>query len=357
MKTDELQIHDFNLFLDGGNYIDSTRLYFAYFKKIPTVKFLGRLNSQKARKLIEKDFTSRINIQHSRQHYDRETKSIKYVDVFYLLHSGILINLNHNSISFLHDPCQDKEATDLLFQFKKFTVNIKMTEEICVVIKTLRGLDTAAIKIKKPKLDLSKHYNCDLIEFHGKIVKSLSKKDSSGLILLHGQPGTGKSTYIRYLIHSIRKKVIFISPHLASDLDAPHMVNLLLENRNSVFVIEDAETLLTTRDSGRNSSISMLLNLTDGLLGEGLGIQVIATFNTALCNIDQALLRKGRLIASYDFKPISIDQSKSLLKELGIENFSVCQPMTLADIYNTKESDSQINTNSRPMIGFLANSN
>lgn len=66
-------------------------------------------------------------------------------------------------------------------------------------------------------------------------------------------------------------------------------------------VIEDAEDLLVSRDTNHNSGISMLLNLTDGLLGQSLGIQVICTFNTHVSNIDRALLRKGRLIALYEF--------------------------------------------------------
>jgi hypothetical protein len=54
------------------------------------------------------------------------------------------------------------------------------------------------------------------------------------------------------------------------------------------------------------------------LLGESLGIQIIATFNTHISNIDKALLRKGRLIGLYEFKPLSMDKSKVLLEENGI---------------------------------------
>jgi glucose-1-phosphate thymidylyltransferase short form len=81
-----------------------------------------------------------------------------------------------------------------------------------------------------------------------------------------------------------------------------------LNNKNSVFVIEDAEELITSREEVRNSNLSMLLNLTDGLLGESLGIQIIATFNTDVKNIDKALLRKGRLSQIYAFKALSIEE-------------------------------------------------
>jgi ATP-dependent 26S proteasome regulatory subunit len=131
----------------------------------------------------------------------------------------------------------------------------------------------------------------------------------------------------------------------------------LIENANTIFVIEDAEDLLVSRDQFKNSSISMLLNLTDGLLGESLGIQIIATFNTHISNIDKALLRKGRLIGLYEFKALSIDKSKKLLEENGIINTEIKQPMTLADSYNTEQNEFTINTNKRASIGFASGVN
>ena len=55
-----------------------------------------------------------------------------------------------------------------------------------------------------------------------------------------------------------------------------------LENWNKVLVIGDAEELITCREELRNSNLSMLLNLTDSLLGKSLGIQIITPFNTIL---------------------------------------------------------------------------
>jgi ATP-dependent 26S proteasome regulatory subunit len=151
--------------------------------------------------------------------------------------------------------------------------------------------------------------------------------------LFHGNPGTGKSTYIKYLIHQLRKKVIFISPKMAGNLDNVSMTALLLKNCNSVIVIEDAEELIVSRDDARNSNLSMLLNLTDGLLGESLGIQIIATFNSELKNIDKALLRKGRLTSIYEFKNLSLDKTNYLLKKLG-HDVEVDKALPLAEIFN-----------------------
>ena len=49
------------------------------------------------------------------------------------------------------------------------------------------------IKIKKPLItDLALHYGHSFVPTHEKIMKSLNKKESKGIVLLHGIPGSGK---------------------------------------------------------------------------------------------------------------------------------------------------------------------
>jgi hypothetical protein len=79
--------------------------------------------------------------------------------------------------------------------------------------------------------------------------------------------------------------------------------------------------------------VSNILNLTDGILGDCLSIQIVATFNMKREKIDQALLRKGRLIAEHKFSKLTIEESNSLLKHLE-KDHEVTEGMTLADIYN-----------------------
>ena len=137
---------------------------------------------------------------------------------------------------------------------------------------------------------------------------------------------------------------------MAGELDNLSMTPFLLENRNSVLVIEDAEQLITSREEVRNSNLSMLLNLTDGLLGESLGIQIIATFNTDVKNIDKALLRKGRLSIIYEFKPLALDRTNALLNKLG-HTIEVAHPLAVADIFNFEISNNY-EPKLRKAVGF-----
>jgi ATP-dependent 26S proteasome regulatory subunit len=117
-------------------------------------------------------------------------------------------------------------------------------------------------------------------------------------------------------------------------------------------IIEDAEKIVFDRESGGSSrqGVSSILNMTDGILGDCLSIQIIATFNTSRDKIDKALLRKGRLIAEWKFGELSVDDSNKLLSSLSKEHTTKV-PMTLTDIYNFDEEVNVVQEERRS-IGF-----
>ena len=328
----------FEIFNSAGTYVNCYRMFFGHYNVMPNYKSIDYINIVEFKKWFEKQYENQIIKQHYRQDYDSEKKELEYIDHFYFLEQGIMLNVELSSIYILY-LCEKESIVNLLFEeCKRFIKIPKKTTDISLIISRNGHLDTIEVHIKKPKIDFNIHYNEDFYPIHKSMVKQLNKKDTNGLYLFHGQPGTGKSTYIKYLIHQLKKKVIFISPKMAGELDNLSMTPFLLENRNSVLVIEDAEELISSREEARNSNLSMLLNLTDGLLGESLGIQIIATFNTDVKNIDKALLRKGRLSVIYDFKLLELDRTNALLKKLG-HTIEVVHPLSAADIFNFEISN------------------
>ena len=191
-------------------------------------------------------------------------------------------------------------------------------------------------------------YNNDLIDKQNTIDDFIHNA-KSGLMLFHGNPGTGKTSFIKSLIRKNEGiKFIYMPNQMFSQLEAPSFINFFANHQDSIIVIEDAEALLTERKEG-NTSISTLLNLTDGMLGEALRIKVICTFNCDISQIDSALKRKGRLKFSYDFKELSLDKTNILLKKVGIEHTSE-EPMVLTDIINFDVE--QYEKEDKPKIGF-----
>ncbi len=355
MKLPESAITGFNLFSDYSSYFDCQRVYYAHFKKMPSLKILDQVDMKRLKAWLETAPELKILEKHGKQRYDPKERKLKDLDCHYLLENNMLLNLYEDKVGLLHSSSQDQMAREVLNLLIPFTKRENQKPEIVLVIEGRGGLETTALKIKRPSLDLSVHYNDDLQLLHSSVISALNKKDKSGLYLFHGQPGTGKSTYIRHLIRLINKKVVFMPPGIAANLYSIALTKFLLANTNSVLVIEDAEELLNSREHDKNSALSMLLNLTDGLLGDALGIQIIVTFNTNPGKLDKALLRKGRLIALYEFRLLTIQKSRFLLEKLGISDDAVHEPMTLADIYHAKDNGFQFVHHQRAQIGFLSN--
>jgi len=342
-----------DLFGAFDHRVNWQRVYCVYFQSLPNSKTIGGIDCKKLSGWIENFLRGRILKRYTNETYSQRSRALGYDEVTYFLTKDILICLDmvRNTVELLFSAAHE-DACSLFESIKKFRKK-STTLQINLIVTDRDGLTLRDLKSKKLALQLSENYNDDLCLLHSEMVSALKRENSNGLVLFHGDPGTGKSTYIRYLTGFLKKRVIFLSPRLAGNLDDPGFARLLTENPNSVVIIEDAENLLISRNNYENSGISTLLNLTDGLLGTSLGIQFICTFNTPVTNIDKALLRKGRLLALYEFGPLTIEKSKTLLTKLGAVDFMVTNPMTLAEIYNIEKPAFKLEQQRRS-IGFNA---
>lgn len=203
--------------------------------------------------------------------------------------------------------------------------------------------------IKEVKdFSIERQYNDDFPHEDEKIRRFIEDDDKSGLVILHGEKGTGKTTYIRNLISSFsNKKFVFVSPDMVQLLGQPAFTTFLNSLTNHIIILEDCENAIRDRKNSlgiSSSAVSVLLNMSDGLLADDLGIKFICTFNEDIKDIDSALLRKGRLVSKYEFKPLTVEKTNELLKfiyENKEDEVVVCpvvdKGLTLADIYNFED--------------------
>jgi hypothetical protein len=262
-------------------------------------------------------------------------------------------DMSYMTVDFLYDhEHQDSETWILALNHKlrsKFGTPKKPQFKVLMHQDGMFGMEEVSTNDFK-SIDITELYNDDFMEVDAAISTFMSRQES-GIVLLHGEPGTGKTTYIKHLICKYTdREFIFIQNDFVSDLLKPNFVAFLLQNKNAVLIIEDAEKVVVPRDhSSEASVVSTILQLTDGLFSDFLNIKIICTFNTDIERIDKALLRKGRMVAKYSFAALSAEKTTALAKKLGHEN--VEGSLTLADIFGYDKLEFK-NTNKRK-IGFV----
>ncbi|SFF50871.1 AAA family ATPase [Thermoflexibacter ruber] len=274
------------------------------------------------------------------------------------IHPNLLVYFgyddNADTTKVLYDDRVNEEDLQKITRVIKDCSEIPKAESKIFLLYESHGyLALRDFEVRKSNIDLAMNYNDDFLPIHEVILKRLQTQDDKGLVLLHGLPGTGKTSYIRYLTSLINKKMIYIPPEFAPKIASPDFLPLLISNSNSILIIEDAENIIEDRGSSRSAAISNLLNITDGLLSDCLNIQILCTFNTHITRIDKALMRKGRLIAIYEFKELQKDKAKKLADSLGY-NSEIEKDTLLTEIYNQNEVHIQPITNSRKKIGFTS---
>ena len=270
----------------------------------------------------------------------------------YLKKEGLFarIEKSPNETYILYRNGNETEVEKLTEEFKKFYKKPTLPPNNVYTVAYENGFYLNKLPTKDfSELDILKHYNDDFALENEIIKKFVETEDESGLLILHGDKGTGKSTYIRHLISSNpEKKFVYIPANLVGILSQPNFSTFLMTLQNHIIILEDCEEAIKDRKTnGTPAAVSLLLNLTDGLLSDGLGLKFICTFNDDVKNIDAALLRKGRLISKYEFKALCVEKANELLKTLYEEDYKngkyknepvTEKPLSLADIYHFYEA-------------------
>jgi hypothetical protein len=327
------------------------KLFTYYFNCLPNKYEVGSVNERKMMDEICSFYSDFIIKTFENKQYDAKMRLHMQQITIVLFSSAEMLVFDRDKLTYYYDKEELLSKKYLRDEAHRYCRIKENKPEIQLIVSGFEGLELSTFEIEKNKLDLFANYNEDMTFFNTEFISTLNDTKKRGIHFLYGKPGTGKTNYIRHVLSYLKKNVIFIPSGMADSLSDPSFVSLLIQQaKGQVLVIEDAEKAILSRDAAHNTAVSTLLNISDGLLSDVLNLQIICTFNTEIRNVDDALLRPGRLLSKYEFKELEVEKANRLSAQLGFgRKFNGAA--ALAEVYNNRETQ-VISLQTKRAVGF-----
>ena len=314
------------------------KVYIQLFEQFPnlyTISFAIDLDSiikrlKRKYELADKDFIIKTE-EACRDNWNK----VNYSSSAYLIQlpGKILLNISSTKAEIYYSKDTDfKSVKDVISTLKTRKKKKNVDTRSFYLLKT-EGSDFSLRKIeaKKVNLDLNLFYNDDFLPFHEKLSAFLEDDKQSGLALIHGKQGTGKTAYLKHLIFNSEHKFILVPRNLFTALDNPNLFFYLKEFKEFVLVLEDCDVLLT--GSGKYNSLMGFLRNAEGLMSNDFVYKIICTASVSGHQINFNYLRKARNVYRYEMTGLSVEKANRLREIYQVQQ-EIKRPVVLEDVIN-----------------------
>jgi len=227
------------------------------------------------------------------------------------------------------------------------------------------------------------------MNYESKTINFLDKLNSfvptrgGQMLLFSGIPGTGKTYALRSLFQSWRSWANFhyiVDPLTLFGGSPEYLMKIILgaatggkryspwvddddddddnkEEKWRVLLMEDVGELISSSAKEEvGQGLSQLLNVTDGLLGQGLKILLLMTTNEKLGDLHPAICRPGRCAYHHEFGKLSPKECKAWLSVHKAEEKFDDKFHTIAELYAMVHNDTnqgQFGESKKKPMGFM----
>lgn len=269
---------------------------------------------------------------------------------------------SNNNIT-INGQVLDPKLIDMALILEKDYVTKVKTNLVFSIIQTSTGFDIRNMGDGSSPL-IKENYLPETLEEVDYVISSFKKSPPCGRIcILNGEAGTGKTHLVRSILSQLDCVFLIIPSNLIDSLDKPQFMPVLLNIKRDhekpiVMIIEDGDACLVPRKSDNISTIAALLNLSDGILGSIIDIKMIISTNAEIREMDQAIMRPGRLCKNIHVGALPFEQASKVYQRLMKNDeakLDYRKYYTLAEIYNVVNNVdfvSTINPTTRRVIGF-----
>jgi hypothetical protein len=177
------------------------------------------------------------------------------------------------------------------------------------------------------------------------------------ILLVHGQPGTGKTTALRSLAKQWIKwcQLDFVLDPERLFAEPGYLIEVVMGSTDDdtkpwrLLLLEDCDELVHAQAKrATGQALSRLLNLTDGLLGQGRQVLVAITTNEDISRLHPAVTRPGRCLAQIEVGPLPYGQACAWLgRSAGVPATGA----TLAELLALRDGTGPVTTPEPPAPG------